>query len=95
MQFANGALLSRADLAGADLSDADLVGADLVGADLVGAILIGANLLNVTWSVQTRWPDAVAAVMLERSVPIGGGQWRVQGSGNSGADLSVPPVPVS
>ncbi|MFE2470294.1 pentapeptide repeat-containing protein [Streptomyces mirabilis] len=72
-----------------------LRGADLRGADLSEADPSDADLVGVTWSERTRWSVAVATLMRARSVPIGGGRYRVQGSGNSGADLSVPPVPVS
>ncbi|MFI8392458.1 pentapeptide repeat-containing protein [Streptomyces sp. NPDC085540] len=74
---------------------ADLAGAQLTGADLTRADLHDENLMEVTWSEQTRWPDDVAAVTRGRSVPIRGGRYRVLGSGSSGADLAVPPVPVS
>ncbi|MFI6334871.1 pentapeptide repeat-containing protein [Streptomyces sp. NPDC050535] len=70
-------------------------GTDLRGANLSGADPTNADLVHVMWSEETGWPVAVAAAMRERSVPIGCGRYRVQGSGNSGADLSVPPVPVS
>ncbi|MFC8678057.1 pentapeptide repeat-containing protein [Streptomyces griseorubiginosus] len=102
--------LSGADLTGADLystilREADLTGADLTGvslrraclaaADLTRAVLLDTHLVNATWSEQTLWPAGVASQIRARSVPLGSGQWRVQGSGNSSAELGVPPpVPV-
>jgi hypothetical protein len=42
-----------------------------------GQDLSGADLADVTWSVQTLWPVGLGETMLRRSVPIGGGKWRV------------------
>ncbi|MGW1722342.1 pentapeptide repeat-containing protein [Streptomyces sp. NPDC002306] len=86
--------LVSANLHGAHIIDAELSGADLSDTNLSGAELSGANLMRVTWSERTRWSGALALQMRARSVPIGGGKWRVEGSGNSGAALEVPPVPV-
>ncbi|MFJ3673383.1 pentapeptide repeat-containing protein [Streptomyces sp. NPDC090106] len=86
----NGANLSGANLSGAHLSGANLSDADLHDTDLSDAMIVG-----TVWSVHTAWPVGVAEEMRERSVPIGGGRWQVQGSGTSGAEMSVPLVPVS
>ncbi|MFI6931543.1 pentapeptide repeat-containing protein [Streptomyces sp. NPDC050287] len=67
---------------GADLADANLSHADLAGANLSHA-----DLTEVVWSERTRWPDVLGESMRRRCVPIGGGKWRIQGAGNSGADL--------
>ncbi|MFC9326982.1 pentapeptide repeat-containing protein [Kitasatospora sp. NPDC057015] len=88
-----------ADLRGANFCDATLVNAnlrsaDLRGADLTDANLTDANLVGVKWSVGTLWPRGLVEDLLARSEPLGGGGYVVQGSGNSGADLSIPPVPV-
>ncbi|WP_415925795.1 pentapeptide repeat-containing protein [Streptomyces scabiei] len=90
--------LTSVELADAELTDANLTRADLTGASLANAELADADLtdaeLGALWSERTRWPQAFAALMRYRSEPIGGGRYRVQGSGKSGAELSVPPVPV-
>lgn len=88
-------ILRKADLTGADLTGVSLRLASLAGANLTRAVLLDTHLVNATWSEQTLWPAGVASQMRARSVPLGSGQWRVQGSGNSGAELGVPPpVPV-
>ncbi|WP_052425267.1 pentapeptide repeat-containing protein [Streptomyces fulvoviolaceus] len=88
-----GADLTGANLTGADLCRADMIGTYLTCVNLDGADLSGAYLVNVTWSEQAVWPDELAVQMRARSVPLGRGKWRVEGSGNSGADVEVPLVP--
>lgn len=95
-----GAILTRANLNGAMLTGEELTGANLTGVDLTGANLsesLGvedAFLVNVVWSERTRWPAGLAAGIRERSEPLGGGRWRIMGSGNAGAETEAPLVPV-
>lgn len=89
----HGARLNYADLHGADLHGANLVDADLRGAGLGNASLHGAILNGMRWSERTQWPKPeMAETMRARSEPLGGGLWRVLGSGNTGADIEISPL---
>jgi hypothetical protein len=93
--LAAGANLGDTYLHSTDLRGANLSSANLFDTSLRDTKLSGAKLVAVVWSERTRWPsEEMAAGMRARSEPLGGGCWRVAGSGNTDADIQVPTLPV-
>lgn len=78
-----GANLTETDLNGADLTDADLNSADLTDANLRGTQLAGAVHMplpaGATWDSFTRWPAALASVVIEQSDEVRPGVYQVRG----------------
>ncbi|MFI9536841.1 pentapeptide repeat-containing protein [Nocardia fusca] len=90
-----GANMSCADLTGADLTHTDLRKAVLIGADLTGAKLIDlADLEEVTWSEATLW-GRYRQEVIERSIPLGRGCYRLNPAEGSspGPIVPIPRVP--
>jgi len=86
--------MSYAVLQGADCTDANFMGADLTNADLRRAKLTGANfakakLGGLLWNTETRWPDELGQLILDRSVEYAPGQWRVREGTEYGRTTTV------